>query len=79
MVARHYLRPRPTSAQRTAGHHTCGDSRCVNPDHLQPVTHRDNTAEMLARHSYLARIAELEEALATIDPSHPLLAVVRVA
>lgn len=66
MVARHYLRPRPTSAQRTAGH-------------LEPVTHRDNTAEMLARHSYLARIAELEEALASIDAGHPLLQVIRVA
>lgn len=62
-----------------AAHHSCAVSTCVNPDHLQPVTHRDNVAEMLARQSYLSRIRELEEALADLDPDHPLLAVVAVA
>ena len=60
-------------------HHICANPRCVNPDHLQPVTHRDNIAEMLARNAYLARIRELEEALASVAPSHPLLLVLPVA
>lgn len=62
-----------------AAHHVCANSMCVNPDHLQPVTHRDNVAEMLSRQSYLARIRDLEAALAEVDPTHPLLAVVAVA
>ena len=60
-------------------HHICAETRCVNPDHLQPVTHRDNIAEMLARHSYLNRIADLEAALAEVAPTHPLLSVIEVA
>lgn len=60
-------------------HHTCANTLCVNPDHLQPVTHRDNIAEMLARKSYLSRIAELEAALRDVAPSHPALNVIAVA
>lgn len=60
-------------------HHICANTQCVNPDHLQPVTHRENVAEMLARQSYLARIRELEAALSEFAPGHPLLAVVSVA
>ena len=56
-----------------AAHHTCANTKCVNPDHLQPVTHRENTAEMLARHSYLNRIAELEEVIKEIAPNHEVL------
>lgn len=56
-----------------AAHHACGVTSCINPDHLVPVTHAENMAEMLARKSYVTRIAELEEALAEIDPGHPLL------
>lgn len=62
-----------------AAHHACANTCCVNPDHLQPVTHRENAAEMLARQSYLARIAELESALAELAPNHQLLAQIRVA
>jgi len=54
-------------------HHICANSMCVNPDHLQPVTHRENLAEMLARQSYLKRIRELEAALGLVAPDHPLL------
>lgn len=54
-------------------HHICGNRLCVNPDHLQPVTYRDNVAEMLARSAYVNRIAELERALAELAPHHPLL------
>lgn len=55
----------------------CGVA-CVNPEHLQPVTFRENTAEMMARHAYLNRISELEEALRTASPNHPVLNVVPV-
>jgi len=63
---------RPLGSQHA--HHKCANRRCVNPDHLQPVTHRENAAEMLARQSLLSRIAELEEALRETSPHHPLLA-----
>ena len=56
-----------------AAHHICANTKCVNPEHLQPVTHRENTAEMLARHSYLNRIAELEEVIKEIAPNHEVL------
>lgn len=56
-----------------AAHHTCANTICVNPDHLQPVTHRENMAEMLARNSLEARIVELEGALTEVAPTHPLL------
>lgn len=61
-----------------AAHHKCSNSRCVNPDHLQPVTHRENTAEMLARKSLTARIRELEAALGEVAPGHELLKVIPV-
>ena len=59
-------------------HHVCGNSWCVNPEHLVPATHRENIGEMFARASYLSRISELEEALRAIDPGHPTLRVVPV-
>lgn len=62
-----------------AAHHICSVRACVNPEHLQPVTHQENTAEMLQRRSYLARIAELEQAVAQLAPDHPILGVIEVA
>jgi hypothetical protein len=56
-----------------AAHHKCANSACVNPDHLQPVTHRENIAEMLARNSLERRIEELEAALSAVAPGHPAL------
>lgn len=56
-----------------AAHHTCANSTCVSPDHLQAITHRENVAEMLARTSLEARIAELELAVLAMDPDHPVL------
>jgi len=56
-----------------AAHHKCANSTCVNPNHLQPVTHRENVAEMLARNSLERRIEELESALSEIAPDHPAL------
>jgi len=54
-------------------HHVCGNSLCVEPSHLQVVTPAENTAEMLERTHYKARIASLEQALAAVSPRHPLL------
>lgn len=59
-----------------AAHHICANSRCVNPDHLIPVTHRENTIEMLARNSLEARIFELEAALLAVDPMNPALSLI---
>lgn len=56
-----------------AAHHKCANSRCVNPEHLQPVTHRENAAEMLARNSLESRIKELEDALRGVSPGHEAL------
>lgn len=44
-------------------HHKCGNRGCVNPEHLQAVTPRENNAEMLERNFYLRRIAQLEALL----------------
>lgn len=55
-------------------HHKCGNSSCINPEHLQVVTPHENAAEMLERNSYLSRIADLEDALSSVSPNHPLLA-----
>ena len=54
-------------------HHTCAVPSCVNPEHLQPATSADNTAEMRARGAFVGRILELESALHELDPEHPLL------
>lgn len=61
-----------------AAHHTCANTKCVNPDHLQPVTQRENIVEMLARNSYLKRIAELEDVIKEISPNHEVLNRIRM-
>jgi hypothetical protein len=48
-------------------HHTCGNTLCVQPKHLQKVTQQENTAEMLERTFYLRRIAELEARVAELE------------
>lgn len=55
-------------------HHTCANRMCIAPAHLQPISERENIAEMIERNWYKRRIADLEEALAQVDPSHPLIA-----
>lgn len=55
-------------------HHTCANTMCVNPSHIEPATAADNTLEMMARNSYIARIAELEAAIADMAPGHEVLA-----
>lgn len=54
-------------------HHTCARPQCVNPEHLQQATARDNVAEMLARTDYVRRIIALEAALSELHADHPLL------
>lgn len=54
-------------------HHKCANTACVNPNHLEPATAADNALEMLARNSYIARIAELEAALTAVAPGHEAL------
>lgn len=56
-------------------HHKCANRSCCNPEHLQLATQIANMAEMHARKSFEAQIAELREALAIHDPNHPLLRV----
>jgi hypothetical protein len=48
-------------------HHRCGNRSCSNPDHLQMTTQLDNLAEMFAKRSYEARIAELEARIAELE------------
>lgn len=59
-------------------HHTCANTVCVNPKHVVPVTAAQNIAEMNARQSYIARIKELENALAELAPYHPALGVIEL-
>ncbi len=54
-------------------HHICANTACVNPAHLQPVTHRENADEMMARRYMERRIVELEDALQALAPDHPIL------
>jgi len=58
---------------KQAAHHMCANSSCINPDHLQPISFRENTAEMMQRNYYIERIKELEAALLPAAPTHPLL------
>lgn len=44
-------------------HHICANRRCVNPDHLQSVSARENMAEMMQRNYYIRRIEQLEQLL----------------
>ena len=67
---------RPLGSQQA--HHTCANTKCVNPEHVVPVTAAENIAEMKARQSYLARIGELEAALAEVAPDHTLLQVLEL-
>lgn len=55
-------------------HHVCANPACVSPEHIVPATGAANTAEMLARRTFEAEIANLRAALAEVAPDHPLLA-----
>ena len=58
---------------KQSAHHTCANPPCINPAHLQPVSQRENVAEMLQRNYYIKRISDLEAALAAVAPSHVLI------
>lgn len=45
-------------------HHKCANRRCINPDHLELTTSRDNMGEMMERNFYITRIKELEAEIA---------------
>ena len=62
---------RPLGAEPV--HHKCANRRCVNPAHLQLVSHRENMAEMLTRTYLVKRVEELESALRVLDPNHQLV------
>ena len=47
----------------TVVHHLCANKSCVNPDHLQAVTHFENLAEGLSRLELVRRIEKLEAAI----------------
>ena len=59
-------------------HHTCANTMCVNPDHLQPVSHRENMAEMLTRKTLTNRIRDLEAWVRERDPNADILNVIDV-
>lgn len=48
-------------------HHKCGQSRCINPDHLQRASAAENSLEMLARRDYEAEIAALKARTADLE------------
>lgn len=56
-----------TLVSHTPVHHTCSETLCVNPKHLQATTPHENTAEMLERRWYKARIVELEGRVAELE------------
>jgi hypothetical protein len=56
-----------------SAHHKCAVPACVNPDHLQPVTHAENTAEMLSRHSHLKFQEEALAIIRELAPNHEFL------
>lgn len=48
-------------------HHRCANPSCVNPEHLQPVTQRENTAEMFARKALEASLSAAGDALDQLE------------
>ncbi len=51
-------------------HHICGVARCVNPDHLEPVTTGENTIESLRVKALEAENARLRRRLADLVTAH---------
>jgi len=51
-------------------HHKCAVKSCLNPEHLQAVTHQENIAEMFERNYYKKRIKELEALARRCERKH---------
>lgn len=47
-------------------HHRCGTRACVNPEHLEPISQRENMAEMFERRALRASIEHAEETMAAM-------------
>ncbi|MCY0945364.1 HNH endonuclease signature motif containing protein [Streptomyces antarcticus] len=47
-------------------HHKCANRSCINPKHLQAVTARENTAEMLERNFYVNQIRKKDAEIARL-------------
>ena len=54
-------------------HHTCYNSTCVKPEHLQSISKRENLADMRQKVFYEKRIEELESVVRSLDPTHEVL------
>lgn len=63
----------PSEDNLDQAHHTCGNARCVNPNHLQWLSPHANVAEMLERKKYIDKIRKLENELRKVDPDSVLL------
>ena len=48
-------------------HHKCHTRKCINPDHLQAITSKENTAEMIERQAYLKEICELKKRIRDLE------------
>lgn len=55
------------SVEEETIHHTCANRLCFNPEHLQPISARENIAEMRERKHYLKRISALESRVAELE------------
>jgi hypothetical protein len=57
-------------------HHTCANTRCINPNHLERASRVENTLEMLARTDYEARIKALEARVKELEAERESRAVI---
>lgn len=51
-------------------HHICSNRSCINPDHLQAISPKENTAEMVERKTYLKEIRELKKRIKELEKGH---------
>lgn len=60
----HFIGPIPKGEHV---HHKCGQTKCVNPEHLEVSTQRENTAEMFARRAYVETIDAANRRIANLE------------
>lgn len=61
------------AANNETVHHKCTNTLCINPEHLELATLRDNIAEMFERKAFLAKIASLEKQLQELEEKYEAL------